>query len=274
MFLVFFEANEIRHVIQENHLAEKTSSYLKTIVFDNFNFSLTKEEIQAATQTEEFSKGITTITNLFLDIGKKTYQSAFHFFFMTFIMFFSLYYFFKDGKRMIRKFMKVSPLKDSQEKLLLKKFNAVSSATLKGGLVIAIVQGTLLGALFFITGISSAAMWGVITVVLSLIPLVGSIIIWLPAGIIMFATGNSWEGIVIILFGMLVISTIDNFIRPKLVGDATRLHPLLVLLSTLGGIAVFGIPGFLLGPIIIVFFLTLIDIYQLEFKEDLKKFNK
>ncbi len=273
MILVYFEAKDLGQLIEENHLAEKASAYVKTVAYDNFNFSFSKEEIRSAAQTEEFSRGITTVTNLFVEVGRKTSQSAIHFFFMTFIMFFSLYYFFKDGDRMVKKFMKISPLKDSQEKLLLKKFNAVSMATLKGSLVIAIVQGVLIGILFYATGVYSAAMWGVVAVVISLIPAVGSVVVWLPAAIGMLATGHVWEGITIILVGTLVVSTIDNFLRPKLVGDATRLHPLLVLLSTLGGIAFFGIPGFLLGPIIVVFFLTLIDIYQLEFKSDLKRFN-
>jgi len=196
------------------------------------------------------------------------------FLFMTFVMFFSLYYFFKDSDKLLKKFMALSPLKDSQEKLLVTKFVTISRATLKGTLVIAIIQGVLMGILFASTGVSSATLWALITVILSLVPLLGTILVWAPVGAFMLLTGSIWQGVVIIVFGGIVVSNVDNLLRPKLVGGEASLHPLLVFLSTLGGIAFFGIVGFLLGPVIIVLLLTLLDIYQIEFKKNLKVFNK
>lgn len=170
--------------------------------------------------------------------------------------------------------MALSPLKDAQEKQLIDKFVSVSRATLMGNLVVAIIQGILTAVIFWIAGVPSAAFWGLVTTILSLIPMLGSAVVWLPAGIILLLIGNIWQGIFVLLTGGLVVSSIDNILRPKLVEGQTSLHPLLVFLSTIGGILVFGITGFIIGPVIVVLFLTLLDIYKLDFKKELKKFNK
>ena len=170
--------------------------------------------------------------------------------------------------------MALSPLKDSEERQLLKNFISVSKATLKGSLVIAIIQGILMTIVFLVTGVPSPVIWGAITVLFSLIPMVGAGLVWLPAGIIMLLLGNIWQGLTILIFGALVVSTIDNFLRPRLVGKETSLHPILVFLSTIGGIALFGLVGILLGPVIIVLFISLLDIYQIEFKDELEKMNQ
>ncbi len=207
-------------------------------------------------------------------LAKYIYQSISQLIFTLFIMFFCLYYFFKDNTKLINRIFDLSPLKNSQEKKLLKNFIDISRATLKGSLVIAIVQGTMTTILFMFTGVSSAVLLGVIATLFALIPMVGTAIIWLPVGIIMLILGHIWQGITILLVGALVIGTVDNILRPQLVGNSTSLHPLIVFLSTLGGISFFGLTGFLLGPVTAVLFLNLLDIYKTEFKEDLKKFNQ
>lgn len=222
----------------------------------------------------QFAQAAKSVGNFFFDAIRKTYQGTSHFVLMSIIMFFSLYYLFKDGDKIERKMMSLSPLKDAQEKKLLDKFISVSKATLMGNLVVAIIQGTLTALIFWIAGISSAAFWGLVTIILSLIPMLGAAAVWLPTGIILLLTGNTWQGIFVLLTGALVISSIDNILRPKLVEGRTSLHPLLVFLSTIGGILVFGITGFIIGPVIVVLMLTLLDIYKLDFKNELKKFNK
>jgi predicted PurR-regulated permease PerM len=207
-------------------------------------------------------------------IAKYIYQWTSQFIFTLFIMFFCLYYFFKDGERLIAKIINLSPLRNSQEKKLLKNFIEISRATLKGSLIIAATQGFLTTILFMTTGVSSAVLLGVVATVLALIPMVGTAIIWVPVGIIMLILGNIWQGITILLVGSLVIGMIDNFLRPQLVGNSTSLHPLIIFLSTIGGISFFGLSGFLLGPVTAVLFLNLLDIYKTEFQEDLKKYNR
>ncbi len=211
--------------------------------------------------------------NLLTTLAKYLYQGTSNFLFTLFIMFFCLYYFFKDGDRLINKIIQLSPLKNSQEEKLLENFIDISRATLKGSLIIAIVQGGLTTILLVATGIPSAVLLGVIATIFALIPMFGTAVVWLPIGLITLALGNIWQGITILLVGSLIIGSIDNILRPYLVGKNTSLHPLLVFLSTVGGISFFGIAGFLLGPVTVVLFLNLLEIYKTEFANELRKFN-
>jgi predicted PurR-regulated permease PerM len=202
------------------------------------------------------------------------YENIAHLVFWLLVMFFSLFYFLVDGKAMVRYFMKVTPLRDEHEKLLIDKFVYMSRATLKGTLMVGMVQGFLGGMMFAIAGLPSPVIWGLVMTVLSAIPLVGGGLVWLPAGIILLLMGQVWQGTFILLFGMIVISTIDNVLRPKLVGRDTQMHPLMIFFATLGGISFFGFPGFVIGPIIASLALALLDIYVLEFKTQLKSYNE
>ncbi|MDZ4384886.1 MAG: AI-2E family transporter [Candidatus Moranbacteria bacterium] len=209
-----------------------------------------------------------------LFILQGAYQGVAHMFFVIFVTFFSMFYLFVDGKGFIKKIMQLSPLRNNYENILIDKFNSISRATLKGTSLVAIVQGFMGGILFWATGVSSPVLLGVLMTIASVIPSVGSALIWLPVGIIMILLGNITAGIIILLVGALLISTVDNVIKPKLVGRDTQIHPLFVLFSTLGGIALFGVSGFIVGPIIMSLFIALWEIYSLEFKQQLKDFNK
>ena len=255
---------------QETVLSLKNSS---STYFDNY--PLLSQKINTANIFSEDSLSILSknVGNYLTIIAKYIYQGTSHFLFTLFIIFFCLYYFFKDGDRLINKIINLSPLKNSQEQKLLDNFIAISRATLRGSLIIAIIQGVLTAILFLITGVSSAVLLGVIATIFALIPMVGTAVVWLPVGIIMLLLGYTWQGVTILIVGSLVIGTIDNILRPQLVGNKTSLHPLLVFLSTIGGISFFGIAGFILGPITVVLFLNLLDIYKTEFKEELKRFN-
>lgn len=208
-----------------------------------------------------------------LTIIHKTYKGVAHFVFVIVITFFSLFYLLIDGRKLLKKLTNLSPLRDEYEEKLIGKFNSIAKATIKGTILIALLQGLMTGILFWATGVSSPAILGILAAVASVIPSVGSALIWLPTGISMIILGNFWAGIVILLVGV-IISTIDNILKPKLVGQDTEMHPLLILFSTLGGIALFGISGFIIGPIIMSFFIVLWEIYAVEFKEQLEEFNK
>ncbi len=274
--LIAKEATDLYQDIQKTDWQAQLKSFSASPIFKNVGIDFPSIDLQniGAENSQEITGNLQNAGNLIFSALKKTYQGVTHFVFMTFVVFFSLYYLFKDGDVIIKKIMALSPLKDSQESQLLKNFVSVSKATLKGSLVIAIIQGALMTILFLFTGVPSPVIWGVITVLFSLIPMVGAGIVWLPAGIIMLILGNIWQGLTIIIFGALVVSTIDNFLRPRLVGQETSLHPILVFLSTIGGIALFGLVGILLGPVIIVLFISLLDIYQVEFKDELEKMNQ
>ena len=201
------------------------------------------------------------------------YQGVASFLFWVFVMFFSLYYFLVDGKRALGYLMRMSPLRDEHDKLLMDKFVAMGRATMKGTLLVGLVQGVLGGLMFWITDIPSPLVWTLIMIICSIIPVAGAGLVWVPAGIILLLLGDVWQGLFILGVGTGVISTVDNILRPKLVGKNTHMHPLLVFFASLGGIIAFGLPGFIIGPVILALFLALMEIYGLEFSRELKHFN-
>lgn len=210
------------------------------------------------------------ITNYMISAAKSITSGSASFIFMFFIMMYSLFYFFKDGKHMLKRLMFLTPLGDKYEKMLFKRFTSVSRATLKGTIIVGAIQGFAGGLLFWVTGIEGVIIWGVIMAILSIIPAIGSFIVWAPAGIIMLATGNIWQGITILLVGTIIISNIDNLLRPPLIGKDVAMHPMLVLFSTLGGLILFGISGFIIGPIIIAMYLATMSIYQHYYQHQLE----
>lgn len=202
------------------------------------------------------------------------YGGAASFVFWIFSLFFTFFYFLVDGERIARFLKQVSPLSDGEDEELMRDFVSMSRAIMKGSLAVAAVQGILGGIGFAAVGLSSPAMWGAVMGIFSLIPIIGTGIIWVPAGLGLLLVGDVWQGAFLLAFGAGVISTVDNILRPKLVGRDTQIHPLLVFFSTIGGISLFGIPGFLIGPIIVSFFLALVRIYGREFRHDLDAYNR
>ncbi|MBH41387.1 MAG: hypothetical protein CL685_01600 [Candidatus Magasanikbacteria bacterium] len=219
--------------------------------------------------SEYAASGAQSISVLVFKQIKSITENSVRFTFMAFIMLYTLFYFLKDGKRILHKIMRLSPIGDTYEKTLYSRFTSTARATLKGTLIIGGIQGFLGWILFVITGIDGAFVWGVIMTILSIIPAIGSFLVWLPIGVIMLLAGNIWQGVTILLVGSILIGNIDNVLRPPLIGKDIQMHPLLVLFSTLGGIVAFGISGFVIGPIIVALFLAIIAIYSEYYKEHL-----
>ncbi len=225
---------------------------------------------QAETQWTAYATDVARTFSVFLFNNiKNITQNSLRFILMLFLMFYSLFFFLKDGNKILKRLMLLSPLGNNYELMLYNKFRSAARATLKGTFIVGAIQGTLGGIIFWVAGVEGAFIWAIFMTLLSLIPAVGCSIIWFPTGLIMLITGHIWQGLTILLFGLFVISTIDNFIRPKLVGKDIQLHPLLVLLSTLGGIAIFGISGFVIGPIIAALFVASISIYEHHYRNEL-----
>lgn len=172
------------------------------------------------------------------------------------LMLYLLFFFFKDGRRIVRVIVNTIPMGNVRERALFDRFAQVSKATLKGTLVVALVQGSIGGVLFALVGIPAALLWGVAMTLLALLPVGGSGIIWLPAAIVLFAQGQITEAIIVVVVGSLIIGLVDNLLRPLLVGRDTEMPDYLVLLSTLGGITWFGLSGFVIGPTIAALFIT------------------
>ena len=205
-------------------------------------------------------KGSQFIGQLALTAG----QNVATFFVMFFLMLYLLFFILRDGDKMLEAIILALPLGDDRERALFAKFAEVSRATIKGTVLIGLVQGILGGLMFAMLGVTGAAFWGVVMVILSVLPLVGASIVWIPVAIFLFAGGAWIKALILTVFGVLVIGLIDNILRPLLVGRDTKLPDYIILLSTLGGLTLFGISGFVIGPIIAALFLSVWVMFQEE----------
>jgi predicted PurR-regulated permease PerM len=196
-----------------------------------------------------------------LSFGQNTAQFVVAFVLMLYLTFFFL----RDGAMLVRLLVRALPLGDERELLLLHKVSEVVGATVRGNFVVALVQGTLGGLIFWILGVEAPLLWGVTMVFASLIPSVGAALIWAPVAIYFLLSGEFWPGIILIAFGAGVIGLVDNVLRPILVGRTTKMPDYVVLISTLGGISIFGLNGFVLGPLIAVLFMSFWELFIHEF---------
>jgi predicted PurR-regulated permease PerM len=184
-----------------------------------------------------------------------------------FVMIYAFFYFLIHGRSVLEKILYYLPLEPGDEMVMMEKFLSVTRATLKGSLVIGVVQGTLAGAAFAVAGINGAAFWGTVMAVLSIIPAVGTGLVWVPAVIYLFVIGRTAAAIALGIWCAVVVGTVDNFLRPALVGRDTKMPDLLVLISTLGGLFYFGAVGFIIGPVVAALFIAVWEIYGRSFAE-------
>jgi len=192
------------------------------------------------------------MTTTVVRLGQNTLRVGVLFFLMLYLLFFIM----RDGEKILAAAVHAIPLGDDKEQELLHRFAEVSRATIKGTLVIGIVQGAIGGVTFALLGIGSPVLWGVVMALLSIVPAVGPALVWVPAAVYLFANGHVASSIVLVIVGAVVIGLADNLLRPLLVGRDTRMPDYLILLSTLGGLVAFGLAGVVIGPIIAAFFLT------------------
>ncbi|MBI9082194.1 MAG: AI-2E family transporter [Desulfobacterales bacterium] len=190
-----------------------------------------------------------------------------NFIFTTMVMLYAMYFFLMDGEKLIQKILYYLPLEDKDEQRMLERFTSVARATLKGTAVIGILQGGVAGVAFAVVGIPSAVFWGVIMAVLSIIPGIGTALVWLPAAILLGAAGHVAAAVGLAVFCAVVVGGLDNLLRPILVGKDTQMHELLIFFGTMGGILMFGMIGFVIGPIIAALFVTVWDIYGVAFQD-------
>ena len=184
-----------------------------------------------------------------------------------FVMLYAMFFFFKDGHKILERIFYYLPLNDEDETRMLARFTSITRATVKGTLVIGAIQGALAGVAFWVAGIGGAALWGTVMTILSIIPGIGAPLVWVPVVIVLFLNGQYLTATLLLVWCAAVVGTIDNFLRPVLVGRDAKMPDLLILIGTLGGLFLFGPIGFIVGPIICGLFLTVWDIYGATFKE-------
>ncbi|HEX2009785.1 MAG TPA: AI-2E family transporter, partial [Roseateles sp.] len=219
------------------------------------NLPLLQEKLVAA-----LNQGSQVLAGKVLGFGQDTFDFLVGFFISLYLMFFLL----RDGEALARRIRDALPLHGRYKRELGEKFATVIRATVKGNIVVAALQGALGGLAFWFLGVHAPVLWAVLMAFLSLLPAVGAGLVWLPVALYFLATGAIWAGIGLIAYGVLVIGLVDNLLRPILVGKDTRMPDYLVLVATLGGLVVFGLNGFVIGPLIAAMFMAVWGIVTVE----------
>jgi len=206
----------------------------------------------AAVQVMEVLQGIIRgIPNLVLQI---------------FVTIFSTYYFLKHGKDLYKFFSEIVPLPENRYRQILSRVDDLCRGVILGQISVGFIQGVLAWLGFALLGVPNPLLWGFLTAIISIIPLLGAVLVWLPIVFYLLVqgmiTGIYWKAAALFLYGSLVISTVDNILKPKIVGEHAKIHPLIILLGMLGGISLFGVPGILIGPLILTIFDVVVEIYK------------
>lgn len=219
-------------------------------------------ELQARASTALLQASQRVASRL-LNLGQHILAFAVALFVMLYLLFFLL----REGTALAVHIGEAIPMRAERVDALFGRFAAVVRATVKSNLVIAVLQGTFGALIFMLLGIRSPILWGALMAMLSLLPLVGAILVWLPTALYLMISGFAWQGVVLVVYGVLVIGLVDNVVRPFIVGKDARMPDYLVLLSTLGGISVFGVNGFIIGPLIAALFVATWDIFAADARE-------
>ncbi len=245
-------------------LPMRAQEWLLTLPFGERLVSLLPSGAEIASRVGEFVSTVgSTLGKGLASVTRSTANIALQFF----VFLYSLFFFLLGGREILDRMLYYLPLTSEDENELVDRFISVTRATLKGSLVIGLLQGGLAGVAFEVAGLQAAAFWGTVMVVLSVIPGVGAALIWVPAVLWLAVTGATAAAIGLGVWCAVVVGTIDNFLRPRLVGRDAKMSDLMILLSTLGGIGLFGPLGFVLGPVVAALFVTTWELYGHAFRE-------
>lgn len=230
-----------------------------------------KDVISAPTFRSYLEEAISRFSNFILNEASELVFALPRLFLNMFITFFVTFYLFKDGPRLIERLRRILPIKPKFQREVFKKIDQIVYAVIYGSIIIALIQGSLGAIAFFVAGISSPLLWGILMSIFALIPFMGTAVLWAPASIFLMIDGLSngnigvlLRGVGLLIFGAFVISTIDNILKPRLIGAKAEVHPVLVLVGVLGGLVFLGFVGFIIGPLILALFMAFLEIYEKE----------
>jgi predicted PurR-regulated permease PerM len=272
-------------VKQAVDVSQSAIPWIKEQLATDHGFNLEKWLVERVPIVEEILpnretvlSGMATIAqklgNALVASASKVTAGTAAFFLELFIMLYAMFFFLIDGRLVLNKILYYTPLAAEDDEAMLHRFASITRATMKGTIVIALIQGALGGIAFWVAGIEGAAFWGTIMVLLSIVPGIGTPLVWIPAVIYLLVTGEVLAGVLLAIWCAGVVGSIDNVLRPTLVGKDAQMPDLLILLGTLGGIFMFGPVGFIIGPIICGLFVTVWDIYGVTFKEILPAIHR
>ena len=207
--------------------------------------------------TEKADDFLLAASKVFYESVSTISANVINFFISLFLFIYLTFFFFKDGEKIVKSCMDAFPMKNEDESYLLNEFQKTTRATIKGTIIVALAQGFLGYMTLLLLGVEGALIWGAVMALLSIIPAVGTILVWLPIALVLFLNGQIMEASILIFSGIFIIGMIDNLLRPILIGKETKIPDYLILLTTIGGISIFGITGFIIGPIIASLFISI-----------------
>ena len=256
--IIFNQTQDLYHKVVDNKTVEP---FLETIE-DTVN-SVLPSGVDFDIQ-EKTSNFVTYLSNHITTIFKNTISAFFSFALMLLIIF----YFLKDGEKWKRAVVVLSPLSDRDDEKIISRLAEAVNSVIKGSLLVALIQGILMGLGLWLFGVPNAALWGVVAAIASLLPTIGTALISVPAIIFLFSTGETASAVGLLIWAVVVVGMIDNFLSPLIVGNKMRIPSLLILFSVLGGVTLMGPVGVLVGPLAVSLLYTLISIYRHEFKQN------
>lgn len=221
------------------------------------HFGLANFDVLLRRLTTALAQGSQFVATQAFSIGQNTFEFIASLFITLYLAFFLI----RDGDSVVLALRRSIPLAPAHKKELFDKFTTVIRATVKGNLLVAAIQGALGGLAFWFLGVSGAMLWAVVMAFTSLLPAIGAGLVWGPVAVYFLVTGAIWQGVSLVAYGVFVIGLVDNLLRPVLVGKDVRLPDYIVMITTVGGMAVFGINGFVLGPAIAAMFFSVWHIY-------------
>ncbi len=239
-------------VIDRDHIIESIPLELRSVVEN---------------ATKDLSSIVSRVTSSAFNSVSVLVSNVASFFLALFLVLFTTFYLLRDGSSIKQVFLDLSPMASKQEDVLFGRIVQAVNGVVKGQFLTAIAQGIIATTGFFIFGVPNPVLWGFFTILAALVPTIGTAISLVPAVVYLLITGQFPQALGLAIWGFFAVGLIDNFLGPKLVGSSAKLHPLLVLLSVLGGLEFFGILGFLIGPILMAIFVATVDIYRTDFKD-------
>lgn len=258
---LYQDANDLVRAVDEGSLRDYGNRTVDIMV----DYGLLNEEDRNVT-VQQFVEGAQDYLREALnDLTNSLLEGAPRFFVAFTVILFVVYYVLADGERLTAYLRRATPLPPKQVDYLMGEAHRGLKAVFVGQILTSVIQGAVGGIGFLIAGLPGVILWSAVMAILSLLPVVGAFLVWVPAAIFLLITGKLWQGIFLLLWGLLIVSQVDNFVRPKLIGDRSGIHPLFVLVGVLGGVAAFGFIGLFLGPLLVGVTVSVLKVWETDY---------
>jgi len=214
-------------------------------------------------------KGLESASGFIVGQSTNFFSGLAGFMFRFVLLLVATYYFFKDGEKVVGELRKLSPMDKTREEKIIRKFTDITRATMLGTFSSAAIQGVLGGLAFLLIGMPSPLLWGVVMAFMSLVPVLGAFTVWIPAALYLIAIGSFGKAVFIVVYGLLTVTLADNVLKPLIIRGGSKIHPVVIFFSILGGLSFFGFSGIILGPLVTGLTFVVLEIYREEFQEQL-----